>query len=286
MSTAIAPRSSTAPDSDLDALVRDNMGLVGHLVREIAGRMPGHIHRDDLVSAGSAALVLAARTWDPARGVPFAPYARHRIRGALLDELRGLDWATRSVRQLARRIEGVRGHLAATLGRAPADAEVAEVLGIGVNELANVDDDVQRAVVLSLHGFTAGTAEDLVVDTTVGPEDLLLHRERLGYLRDAVDALPDRLRAVITATFLHERSIAEVAAEIGVSESRISQLRTEGLRLLHVGLTAHLYPDPSRPGCPEGLAGRRCADYVTRLGDTGTLRSRLARTTVHGLPGG
>jgi len=282
--TALRRETEAAPDVDIDTLVREHTALAGHLVREVASRVPGHIHRDDLMSAGLAALVLAARAYDPARGVPFASFARVRVRGALLDELRGLDWATRSVRQLARRIDSARTYLAATLGRVPADAEVADLLGIPVSELTSTDDDVQRAVVLSLHGFSAGTADDLITDKTVGPEDMLLHRERVGYLHDAVDALPERLRAVIKATYLQERSISEVAAELGVTESRVSQMRTEGLRLLQVGLTAHLQAEPSQAGCPEGIAGRRCNEYVSRVGDTGNLHSRLARTNVHGIP--
>ena len=95
--------NDAAPDApDTDQLVTTNIALVGHLVRESMSRLPGHVHRDDLTSAGMTALVQAARSWDPERGVPFVRYASTRIRGAILDELRGIDWASRSVRRRAR----------------------------------------------------------------------------------------------------------------------------------------------------------------------------------------
>src|SRR5437762_6093539 len=223
--TAISPR-------ELDDLVRAHLPLVGHLVRELLTRLPSHISREDLVSAGMAALATAGKSFDPERGIPFGSFATVRIRGALLDELRSLDWASRSVRARARRIETAQQELTAALGRSPSKAELAEALGVGTDELTAVDDDVQRAVVLSLQGFAAGTAEDLVPERTPGPEELVLHRERIGYLHHAIEALPERLKLVVQAYFFEERPMAEIAAELGVTESRISQLRGEALAML------------------------------------------------------
>ena len=127
-------------------------------------------------------------------------------------------------------------------------------------ELASVEDDVQRAAVLSLQGFTTGAAEDMVTDTPLNPEEMLLHRERIGYLHDAVAVLPERLRFVVEASFLQERPLAEVAAELGVTESRVSQLRTEALALLRDGLSTHLDrqgPRRRRRGRLRGAPPRR-----------------------------
>src|SRR5690349_21597917 len=175
---------------ELDELVRSHLPLVGHLVREMLSRLPAHVSREDLVSAGMAALAMAAKGFDPQRGTPFGSFATARIRGALLDELRGLDWASRSVRSRARKFETAQQQLTATLGRTPTERELAESLGIAVDEIKAVNDDVQRAVVLSLQGFAAGTAEDMVPERTAGPEDMVLHREKIGYLHHAIDALP------------------------------------------------------------------------------------------------
>jgi RNA polymerase sigma factor for flagellar operon FliA len=269
---------------DLDDLVREHLPLVGHLVRELLYRIPSHVNRDDLVSAGMTALVTAARGFDPSRGTPFGRFAAARIRGALLDELRGLDWASRSVRVRARRLEAAEQELTGVLGRTPTSAELAGALGVSVEEVGAVEEDVQRAVVLSLQGFTAGAGEDLVTDNNRGPEDLLLHRERLGYLADAVAALPERLRFVINGWFLEERPMAELAAELGVTESRVSQLRAEALTLLRDGLNAQLDPGlvkgAQRPG---GCVARRREAYYAEIAARGDLRSRLAHTDHDGI---
>jgi RNA polymerase sigma factor for flagellar operon FliA len=278
--------AATATKTDaraLEDLIRENMPLVGHLVREMLFKVPAHVNRDDLASAGYAALVTAAQAFDTQRGIPFGRFAAVRIRGALLDELRGMDWASRSVRARARRADVARQELTARLGRTPSPTELAELLGVGVGELNSVDDDVQRAAVLSLQGFTAGTAEDMVTDPDLNPEEMLLHRERLGYLHDAVAVLPERLRFVVEASFLQERPLSEVAAELGVTESRVSQLRTEALALLKDGLTTHLTEKDNGTAKGDGCVARRRAAYAAEIATRSTLHSRLAVTDVHGV---
>ena len=268
---------------ELENLIRENMPLVGHIVREMLFKVPAHVNRDDLASAGYAALVTAAQAFDTERGIPFGRFAAVRVRGALLDELRGMDWASRSVRARARRADVARQQLTARLGRTPSPTELAELLGVGVGELNSVDDDVQRAAVLSLQGFTAGTAEDMVTDPDLNPEEMLLHRERLGYLHDAVAVLSERLRFVVEASFLQERPLSEVAAELGVTESRVSQLRTEALAMLKDGLTTHLTEKDNGAAKGDGCVARRRAAYAAEIATRSTLHTRLAVTNVHGV---
>jgi RNA polymerase sigma factor for flagellar operon FliA len=278
---------SGAPSVDRrrEDTVRKHMPLVGHLVREMLARVPVHVNRDDLLSAGYAALVGAARGYDQERGVPFARFAAARVRGALLDELRGLDWASRSVRQRARRTDSARQELTAELGRTPAIGEVAARLGCSVGDIESADDDVHRAVVFSLQGFATAGADDMVTEPGEGPEEILLRRERLGYLRHAIDVLPERLRAVVEGYFFEERPMAEIAAELGVTESRVSQLRAEALGLLKDGLNAHLNPAPAAENpAKEGCVARRRAKYFDQIASRGTLHSRLAFTGLDGLP--
>jgi len=265
-----------------ERLIRENMALVGHMVREMLFKVPPHVHRDDLASAGYTALVTAAQAFDPGRGIPFGRFAAARVRGALLDELRSMDWATRSVRARARRADVARQELTAKLGRTPNPAELAELLGVAVGELSNVDDDVQRAAVLSLQGFAAGTAEDLITEGGLNPEEMLLHRERIGYLHDAVAVLPERLRFVVESSFLRERPLAEVAAELGVTESRVSQLRTEALALLKDGLATHMEQQETG-NAKDGCVARRRAVYAAQIAARSTLATRLAATDAHGL---
>ena len=273
---------TTTVTREQETLIRENMALVGHMVREMLFKVPAHVHRDDLASAGYTALVTAARAFDAGRGVPFGRFAAQRVRGALLDELRGMDWATRSVRARARRAEVARQELTARLGRTPTPTELAELLGVAVGELSTVDDDVQRAAVLSLQGFAAGSAEDVVTETAMNPEELLLHRERLGYLHDAVAVLPERLRYVVEASFLQERPLAEVAATLGVTESRVSQLRTEALALLKDGLTTHMEQQDNGQA-KDGCVARRRAVYAAQIAARSTMATRLSATDVHGL---
>jgi RNA polymerase sigma factor for flagellar operon FliA len=277
--------SPPTTDRAQEELIRENIPLVGHLVREILGRVPSHVNRDDLTSAGLAALVTAARGFDAERGIPFGRFAAMRIRGALLDELRSLDWASRSVRSRARQAELARQDLTAALGRVPTATEIADTLGLSVSEIESVEEDVQRAVVLSLQGFSAGTAEDMVTEQTTGPEDLLIHRERIGYLHNAIEALPERLRTVVSRYFLEERPMAEIAVELGVTESRVSQLRAEALTLLRDGLNTQLNPEMvNEADRPDGCVARRRSAYYAEVASKGDLRSRLAMTNLYGLP--
>jgi RNA polymerase sigma factor FliA len=286
--TAADLDADTAPATVLsvreqEELIRQHMPLVGHLVRDMLSRIPNHIHRDDLTSAGLHALVTASRNWDPERGIPFHRFATTRIRGAILDELRSLDWATRSVRSKARATDATRQSLTTTLGRTPTNEELAQALGTTTTDLHQTDNDVQRATVLSLQGFATASADDLVTEPTPGPEDMLLRRERIGYLHHAIASLPERLQIVITEYFLHERPMADIAADLGVTESRISQLRAEALSLLKDGLNTHLDPELApTPDNPESVTARRRASYYASIGGNTSLHTRLALTDAHG----
>ncbi len=261
---------------DVDALVRETLPLVGHLVRDMLSRVPTHVGRDDLMSAGLLALAQAARSFDPARGVRFASYAGTRVRGALLDELRSLDWASRSVRRRAREVDEARGSLAVTLGRPATDAEVAAALGMGTAELAAHREDVARACVGSLDSLDGATVEEILPSTGPTPLDTLVDRERVAYLRDAIDELPERLRAVVRDYYFAERPMAEIAAELGVTESRVSQLRAEAVKLLRGALVASLDETGAAPAVPGSCAARRKSAYYAQVASRRTFAARLS----------
>jgi RNA polymerase sigma factor for flagellar operon FliA len=246
-----------------DDLVVQHMGLVGHIVRETMSRVPSHVNRDDLHSAGLAALVKAGRSFQDERGVPFVRYAASRIRGAILDELRSIDWASRSVRRRGRELDQARTQLANRLGRSPDNTEVAAELGLSLAEITGNDEDVARANVLSLQGSTTETSfAEIIASPDPGPEDLVEHQERLEYLVDAIAELPERLQAVVRGYFLEERPMADLAADLGVSESRISQMRAEALVLLRDAMNSALDPDlvPEHTR-PDGCAAQRRDAY-------------------------
>ncbi|WP_375478118.1 sigma-70 family RNA polymerase sigma factor [uncultured Jatrophihabitans sp.] len=283
--SAAVPRSAAAGQRE-DALVRDHLPLVGHLVREVLGRVPVHVSRDDLISAGMYALAASARSWESERGVPFGRFAAIRIRGAITDELRSRDWASRSVRGKAREVEDTRSNLAAALGRSPSRAEVASAMGVDARDVTAVEADVRRAAVLSLQALTPEASDELLPATGDQPDGLLLRREQLGYLRDAVAELPERLQTVVIGHFFESRKMTDIAAELGVTESRISQLRTEALALLRDALRAVENAEPvdtvsapqARPGTRAALRNAYCAAVAARSDVAG----RLAATTVLG----
>ena len=250
------------PTPSGDDMVVQHMGLVAHIVRETMSRVPAHVSRDDLNSAGLTALVKAARSFEPDRGVPFTRYAASRVRGAILDELRGIDWASRSVRRRGRDLDQARAQRAARLGRSADNAEVAAELGISLAEVENNDGDVARANVLSLQGGSETPFEEVLVSTTPSPDLLVEHREQLSYLVEAIAELPERLRIVVEQYFLAERPMAEIAATLGVSESRVSQIRAEALVLLRDALNSALDPDLVAPHArPDGCAAQRRTSY-------------------------
>lgn len=251
--------------SETDELITSHMALVGHIVRETMGRVPSHVSRDDLTSAGLTALVLAARAFDATRGVPFDRYAATRVRGALLDELRSVDWASRSVRRRARDLTETRGRLANVLGRTPTVTEVAQASGMSVDEITANDDDVARAQVLSLQGATSTPIEDLLPTRAPSPEDIVEHAEKLTYLREAIEVLPERLRVVVENYFFAERPMADIAAELGVTDSRISQMRAEALTLLRDALNHVLEPSLVKTEKSGGVAQRRRESYFAAV---------------------
>lgn len=263
------------PGVDVDELCRAHVPLVHFEVRAISSRLPGHVFTDDLVSAGMAALAMAARSFDVSLGVPFGRYAVRRIRGALLDELRSADWATRSLRSKVRRRDGVHDALAASLGRRPSDVEVAAEMGVSVAELERVDADLHSSVVLRLDVITDSVGADAVLpSSSATPEAVLVARERAAYLRDAVEALPERLAAVVRGCFFEDRPMRELAEELGVTESRISQMRAEALKLLRDGMNAQLAPELVE-AASGGAVARRKAAYYAQIAARSSYRDRL-----------
>lgn len=255
--------------------IRQHLPLVHHVVAGMSSRLPRHVPLDALVSAGMLGLLQAARGFDEHRGVPFSAYATGRIRGAVLDELRGADRLSRSVRQKARSLQQAEDSLGTDLQAAAAAA------GLSVEEARQVRADVHRSQVSSLDALPS--ADHHLGATSGGgpsPERSLLDRERIGYLRDAIDALPERLRYVVIGTFFEERTLAELAGELGVTESRISHMRAEATSLLREALHRTLAddaPDPSPARPVAGVAARRRAAYCATVTSASDYRSRLDR---------
>jgi len=273
--------SVSNPEAQIDALVTANLPLVGYHVSELLGRVPSYVSRDDLASAGSLALVQAAQAYDATTGVPFARYAALRIRGALLDELRSMDWVSRGARQRARRVASMSDELTSRLGRAPSREELATTLGTTVADVDAARGDADRRI-LSIEAFDSAIA-DTVSEPSIGPEESLLVTEKLQHLRAAVTTLPERLRYVVEQLFFQDRPVVDLAEELGVTQSRISQLRTEALALMKDGMNSSLEPSLVRTADrPDGVAERRRKAYFELVAQQASFLARASQLASPG----
>ena len=188
----------------------------------------------------------------------------------MLDELRSMDWATRGARQRTKQLEEMTSTLTAAAGRAPTKEELASALGVDVESVESAQQDAARRVVSM--DAPAGNEDDRTLelpDESPSPEDTLLDDERLVYLRAAVRALPQRLRFVVEQVFFEERPIQDVADELGVTQSRVSQLRSEALTLMREGMNRHLDPEAAAEENEEvtGIVKKRRESYFQKIED-------------------
>ncbi|MCZ7527685.1 MAG: sigma-70 family RNA polymerase sigma factor [Acidimicrobiia bacterium] len=192
--------------------------------------------------------------------------------------MRGRDWASRSVRSRARGLRLATEDLTTRLGRTPTPDEVARELDLDPDTVHKLVGDVHRATVLNYESLVLeGGAESFMAHEGEGPEEAILARERRAYLTDAVACLPERLQRVVVGYFFEERSMQELADELGVSESRVSQLRAEALELLRDGITSQLDPEELVPEPrPNGRVARRKAAYYASIAACSEHRARVA----------
>jgi RNA polymerase sigma factor FliA len=225
-----------------DKAVRDRLILTyAPLVKYVAGRLgsslPAHVDEGDLVSYGLLGLIGAIERYDPDRDIKFETYAIARIRGAIIDELRALDWVPRSVRSRARQIERAIGELEAKLGRAPTDEEIAAKVGVTVDELDSSLTDISRSSIAALDelwsvsgdGDQVSLLDTLEDDNISQPAEVLDETETREALADAIARLPEREKLVVTLYYYEELTLREIGEVLGVTESRVSQLHTKAI---------------------------------------------------------
>lgn len=256
-------RASLLDRTVRNQMVVENLPLVGYLASEICAKAT-HLSREDLASVGAIALLSAAESFNPSLGVPFGAYARRRILGAFADDMRSSDWATRGARKRIKEARAVQDTLTAVLGRKPTLAELAESMGVDQEAASAALRDAARTVV----GIDDAMADYLASDTET-PEQQLLAAERSGVLLTAVDVLPERMRHIVRRIYFDGSSVKEVALELGITHSAVSQQRSEAMRLLRDGLQAH-YADSDTVSDAEPasrIAAQRRNNYVKTLGE-------------------
>jgi RNA polymerase sigma factor for flagellar operon FliA len=241
-------------ETDLDLAERDqrinaNVGLVKAMAYRLLQRLPAEVELDDLIGVGVLGLIEAASRYKPTLGVPFEAFARRRIHGAMLDSLRELDWAPRSLRKQARAFEASISRLRQELAREPEEEEIAAAMNLSPEECAQALEQVRGLELCSLRRLDApgesGTSMlDLCLDPGEGPEERVQRSELKQRLAAALGDLPERERQILALYYDQELTMAEIGLVFGVSESRISQLRSLALRRLRASLS-------------ESLAGRQ-----------------------------
>jgi len=232
-----------------DRALRDRLILTyAPLVKFVAGRLgsnlPSHVDEQDLVSYGLLGLIGAIERFDPDREIKFETYAISRIKGAIIDELRSLDWVPRSVRARAREIERAIVDLERVLMRAPTDAEIAGKIGISEDELEKSLSDISRSSMAALDElWTPQGASDQValidtIEDTSGPDpEFSLEQTELNdALAEAIARLPEREKLVVTLYYYEELTLREIGEVLGVTESRVSQLHTKAVLRLKARL--------------------------------------------------
>jgi RNA polymerase sigma factor for flagellar operon FliA len=234
--------------AERDQLIIQYAPWVKFIAMRMAAKLPSHIQAEDLVSAGIIGLIDALDKFNPAREVQFKTYAQIRIQGAMKDELRALDWASRSVRQKVKRLEQAYANLEQELGRPPASEEVASSLGIEMDEFEEMLDDVKGTTLVSLEELGQGPAsedktsllEALLTREDQDPLEVLNLQDLKKALSRAIAELPEKERLVLSLYYYEELTMKEIGKVLKLTESRISQLHTQIVLRLRSKLKAYL----------------------------------------------
>ena len=231
--------------AERDRLVINHVGLVKAMAHRLAQRLPSQVEMTDLISVGVLGLIDAAGRYRPSMGVPFDAFARRRVQGAMLDALRDLDWAPRSLRRMRRDLDSTVARLRHDLSREPNEDEIAAAMALSPEEYAKVLDQVRSLDLGAIRQLDA-TGEDgtplleLCMDPEEGPA---VQRERVELRRllaKALMELPERERQILALYYEEEMTMAEIGEVIGVCESRVSQLRSLALSRLRASMRASL----------------------------------------------
>ena len=231
-----------------EAVIKEYAPMIKYVAIRIAKRLPPHIEVDDLISVGVLGLIDAVEKYDADRGAKFKTYAEFRVRGAILDELRSMDWVPRSTRAKSREIERVISKLENELGRSPSEQELAAGLNVQMDEYYSMIEDVSSTSLLSLDEMTYGEDDDKpvpLVDTLRSRDETsaLMHLESVEVrelLADSLGELTEQERLVIALYYYEELTLKEIGQVLELSESRVSQLHTKAVLSLHVKLRRRL----------------------------------------------
>ena len=230
--------------AERDALILEHLPQIKYIAQRISTKLPSHVELNDLVSAGILGLLDAIEKFDRSRGVKFKTYAELRIKGAILDSLRNLDWAPRSLRKKSKDLERVYRDLEQRLGRPATEKEVCAEMEITLEEFYELDDQIKGLNIGSFHEL-AGQDDDKNSDPLVkyvpdAPQMdpfFVCHKSEIqGILATTIDTLPKKERLVVSLYYFDELTMKEIGKVLGVNESRVSQLHTKAMLRLRTKL--------------------------------------------------
>lgn len=236
---SVTPAATATVTYDKNDLLKRFAPLVRHVVERVAATLPRNVDHEDLYSAGVLGLLDAHAKFDTRKGVKFETYAVWRIKGAVLDQLRALDWASRSMRRKARNLDGVTRKLDQKLGRAASEEEVARELKMSREDFYRLLDHVRGAVLVSLDetrtsdGEDQGTLADHLADPNVIDLEARLEDDQTRrLLLRTIDLLPEQERLVVALYYYEHLTLKEIGRTLGISESRVSQVHTRAMSRL------------------------------------------------------
>jgi RNA polymerase sigma factor for flagellar operon FliA len=226
---------------DLNSQLKQYSSLVRRLAHQMIAKLPANVEIDDLIQVGMIGLADALSRFDAAQGVQFETFATQRIRGAMLDELRGNDHLSRGTRKHQRSIEAAVGRLEQRLGRAPTEGEIAKEMGLALAEYQELLGKVRGTQLVYLEDMAGVEGENDFLDRHVADEDsnplaLLQDRKMRAALVDAIKQLPEREQYVMSMYYEHDMNLKEIAAVLKVTESRVCQLHSQSIARLRVKL--------------------------------------------------
>jgi RNA polymerase sigma factor FliA len=235
----VLPAAVEGPERD--RLLLEHLPTVRYLARRIHDRLPQHVELDDLVSAGTVGLIDAFNKFDHSKQVMFKSYAQFRIRGAILDSLRVLDWSPRELRRKGRAVQDAIQALTQNLHRTPTEPEIAKKMNLGLNDYQILLGDLKGLEIGSLNlEHTEDSGEEELAYIAGSPEDDPLFRCLQGEMRqrliDAIEDLPEKERMVLTLYYYEELTMKEIGLTLGVVESRVSQIHSSAVVRLRTTL--------------------------------------------------
>lgn len=216
-----------------DRIVLDHLSLVRVIAIRVHENLPVHVDLDDLVHAGVLGLFDAVEKYDATKNVAFQSYAKHRIKGAILDSLRQLDWASRDMRKRQKQAEAATRSLSLKLGRTPTEAEVADHLGIDPERWRRMLTELRTVGLVSASAHSEedrDRVQEFAATPDSQPDRMCAHRQLQVTLARAMRTLPERYQKVVFLYYTNELTMKEIGAMLGVNESRVSQIHKTALR--------------------------------------------------------